>query len=137
MRHDPKYAQSHLAAVRQRMPPNSMANGGSMSGGGGGGSDSSEYKNYYYHHGNMHQHHGHAGDWSSSSHGYGYGGGHHRGINVMPGGMHYTGVDGGGRVSALSEFENQDTEKQWIWLEEVLSKSKANKETVSVFNVFF
>ncbi|XP_073840990.1 acid sphingomyelinase-like phosphodiesterase 3b [Musca autumnalis] len=131
MRHDPKYSQSHLAAVRQRMPSNSMINGAAVGGmGGGGGSDSSEYKNYYYHHGNMHQHHGHAGDWSSG-HGYGYGS-HHRGINVMPGGMHYNGMDVGGRVSALSEFENQDTEKQWIWLEEVLSKSKANKETVYI-----
>lgn len=132
MRHDPKYSQSHLAAVRQRMPSNS---GGSMGGGSGGmGSDSTEYKNYYYHHNNMHQHHGHDSDWSSSGHGYGYNS-HHRGINVMPGGMHYNmnGMDGGGRVSALSEYENQDTEKQWIWLEEVLSKSKANKETVSDF----
>ncbi|XP_075163064.1 cyclic GMP-AMP phosphodiesterase SMPDL3A [Haematobia irritans] len=131
MRHDPKYAQSHLAAVRQRMPPNSMMNGGIGMSGGSGPSDSSEYKNYYYHHGNVHQHHGHASDWSSG-HGYGYGGGHHRGINVMPNGMHYNGMEGGGRVSALSEFENQDTEKQWIWLEEVLSKSKANKETVYI-----
>ncbi|XP_058987813.1 uncharacterized protein LOC131806929 [Musca domestica] len=127
MRHDPKYSQSHLAAVRQRMPSNAAVGSG---GGGGGGSDSSEYKNYYYHHGNMHQHHGHAGDWTSG-HSYGYGS-HHRGINVMPGSMHYNGMETGGRVSALSEFENQDTEKQWIWLEEVLSKSKANKETVYI-----
>ncbi|KAM7358405.1 acid sphingomyelinase-like phosphodiesterase 3b isoform 2-T6 [Cochliomyia hominivorax] len=133
MRHDPKYSQSHLAAVRQRMPSNTMNNGGNGMGGGGMGSDSTEYKNYYYHHNNMHQHHGHASDWSSSGHGYGYNS-HHRGINVMPGGMHYNmnGMDGGGRVSALSEFENQDTEKQWIWLEDVLSKSKANKETVYI-----
>ncbi|KNC34276.1 hypothetical protein FF38_05942 [Lucilia cuprina] len=133
MRHDPKYSQSHLAAVRQRMPSNTMNGGGNMGGAGGMGSDSTEYKNYYYHHNNMHQHHGHASDWSSSGHGYGYNS-HHRGINVMPGGMHYNmnGLDGGGRVSALSEFENQDTEKQWIWLEDVLSKSKANKETVYI-----
>ncbi|XP_037948178.1 uncharacterized protein LOC119679742 [Teleopsis dalmanni] len=115
MRHDPKYSQSHLAAVRQRTPPNTMM----------GGPETPEYKNYYYHHGTLHQHHSHSGDWST---GYGYNA-HHRGISAIPGT-----IDGsnGGRVSALSEFENQDTEKQWIWLEDVLSKSKNNKELAIV-----
>lgn len=140
MRHDPKYAQSQLAAVRQRLPPNNVLNGGSTGGFGAGGSDSNEYKNYYYHHGNsVHSHRVHPGDWTLSHVGYGYGhgyggygytynNGHHRDLNLN-GGIG-SGFDGG-RVSALSEYENQDNEKQWLWLEDVLSKSKANKETVS------
>ncbi|XP_037901368.1 uncharacterized protein LOC119645303 [Glossina fuscipes] len=131
MRHDPKYSQSHLAAVRQRMP----TNGGPGVGGGAGAgaAESTEYKNYYYHHGNLHQHHGHASDWTSP-HSYGYNG-HHRGISVMPGGGISIGMGSivdGARVSALSEYENQDTEKQWLWLEDVLSKSKISKETVYI-----
>ncbi|XP_055846321.1 uncharacterized protein LOC129912198 isoform X2 [Episyrphus balteatus] len=128
MRHDPKYSQSHLAAVRQRQP-----NGGGSGGSSNGGSmDSTEYKNFYYHHGGVHQHHYH-GDGSS-----GYGTSHHHmsrdrvGSNSGIGAVGGMVVDGGGRVSALSEYENQDTEKQWIWLEDVLSKSKNNKETVYI-----
>lgn len=120
MRHDPKYSQSHLAAVRQRQPNNGVT---------GGGVDSMELKNFYYHHGGVHQHHNH-GEWSSGgigSNGYGYNS-HRRGSSSSgSGGIQ----DAGGRVSALSEFENQDTEKQWIWLEDVMSKSKNNGETVS------
>ncbi|XP_055910326.1 uncharacterized protein LOC129944716 [Eupeodes corollae] len=129
MRHDPKYSQSHLAAVRQRQP-NGGSNGGSNN---GGSMDSTEYKNFYYHHGGVHQHHYHS-DGSS-----GYGTSHHHmsrgsqgGSNSGIGAVGGMVVDGGGRVSALSEYENQDTEKQWIWLEDVLTKSKNNKETVYI-----
>ncbi|XP_036336299.1 sphingomyelinase phosphodiesterase D-like [Rhagoletis pomonella] len=119
MRHDHKSQPSHLAAVRQRTPN------------GAGGNGDSEYKTYYYHHGSIHQHHGHSSsDWMSHGGGYGgYGGGHHRGMNAIPA---LSVGDGGGRVSALSEYETQDAEKQWVWLEEVLIKSKDNKETVYI-----
>lgn len=151
MRHDPKYAQSQLAAVRQRLSPNNPLNIGSSMGQytGTGLVDSNESKNYYYHHGNsVHSHRIHSGDWSAShvGHGYGHGyngyghtynNGHHGDLNLNGGigtdnGAGYDAtVTGGGRVSALSEYENQDNEKQWLWLEDVLSNSKANKETVS------
>ncbi|XP_039963693.1 uncharacterized protein LOC120776780 [Bactrocera tryoni] len=119
MRHDHKSPPSHLAAVRQRTP---------MSGGSGG---DSEYKTYYYHHGSIHQHHGHSSsDWMSHGGGYGgYNGGHHRGMNAIPA---LSVGDGEGRVSALSEYETQDAEKQWLWLEEELIKSRINKETVYI-----
>uniref|UniRef100_W8BNI4 Acid sphingomyelinase-like phosphodiesterase 3b n=1 Tax=Ceratitis capitata TaxID=7213 RepID=W8BNI4_CERCA len=119
MRHDHKTAPSHLAAVRQRTPNGAASNG------------DSEYKTYYYHHGSIHQHHGHSqSDWMSHGGGYGgYGGGHHRGMNAIPA---LSVGDGEGRVSALSEYETQDAEKQWVWLEEMLFKSKNNKETVYI-----
>ncbi|XP_054734462.1 acid sphingomyelinase-like phosphodiesterase 3b [Anastrepha obliqua] len=119
MRYDHKSQPSHLAAVRQRTPNAANGNG------------DSEYKTYYYHHGSIHQHHGHSsGDWMSHGGNYGgYGVGHHRGMNAIPA---LSVGDGGGRVSALSEYETQDAEKQWIWLEEVLVKSKNNKETVYI-----
>ncbi|XP_067644628.1 uncharacterized protein [Eurosta solidaginis] len=119
MRHDHKSQPSHLAAVRQRTPNGAGSNG------------DSEYKTYYYHHGSIHQHHGHSpNDWMQHGGSYGgYGVGHHRGMNGIPA---LSVGDGGGRVSALSEYETQDAEKQWMWLEEVLFKSKNNKETVYI-----
>lgn len=108
-----------MAAVRQRTPIS-----------GGSGADS-EYKTYYYHHGSIHQHHGHSSsDWMSHGGGYGgYSGGHHRGMNAIPA---LSVGDGEGRVSALSEYETQDAEKQWVWLDDELIKSRNNKETVSL-----
>ncbi|XP_037906380.1 acid sphingomyelinase-like phosphodiesterase 3b isoform X3 [Hermetia illucens] len=106
MRHDPKYSHSQLAAVRQR--PNSMGIGGTS------GLDLPEYKHFYYHHGEGHHYQGDSNSY---------------GRVPIP---HHNNNGGGGQVSALSGYNNQDTEKQWRWFEEVLEKSKLNKETVYI-----
>lgn len=38
--------------------------------------------------------------------------------------------NGGAHVSALSGADSHESQRQWIWLEEVLVKSSLNKETV-------
>jgi hypothetical protein len=112
MRHDVKYTQSHLSAVKQR--PDGSTN----------------YNNYYYHHGSKHYPRDntdsrHMNGMSSSS----------SSSSAAASSMHtngnYNGHDGGGMVSALSGANSHESEKQWEWFEEMLAKSSRNKETVS------
>lgn len=42
------------------------------------------------------------------------------------------GSSSGGTVSALSGSDYHESQKQWDWLEEVLSKSSRNNETVRI-----
>lgn len=66
--------------------------------------------NYYYHHGNYYHN-------NNNNNGY------HATVNGMD-------RNGGAHVSALSGADSHESERQWIWLEEVLAKSSLNKETV-------
>lgn len=106
MRHDPKYSQSHLSAVRQKS---------------GHPDDRHTYSNTFYHHKQGYRKYdvdAAAEDtrrWS------------YRDRNSNNRG--HSSVDGG-TVSALSG-SSHEAEKQWEWLESVLDKSKRNKETVS------
>lgn len=78
--------------------------------------DSSEYNNYHY--SNHHSNH-YRGNSGNNINGY-----------YTSGGMAADNA-AGGMASALSGTEHHESEKQWTWLEEVLVKSKQNKETVS------
>jgi hypothetical protein len=111
MRHDAKYTQSQLSAVKQR--PDGSTN----------------YNNFYYHHGKHYQRDNdnrymnglsssHSSASSSSSH--------------LNNNNHVN--NDGGTVSALSGANSHESEKQWEWFEEVLAKSSRNKETVSVLS---
>lgn len=113
MRHDPKYSQSHLSAVRQKSGQHP--------------DDRHSYSNTFYHHKQGYRKYDidaaaedtrrwHYRDRNNNNN-------NNRG---------HSSVDGG-TVSALSG-SSHEAEKQWEWLESVLDKSKRNKETVS--NIF-
>ncbi|XP_055703393.1 acid sphingomyelinase-like phosphodiesterase 3b isoform X2 [Phlebotomus papatasi] len=70
--------------------------------------DSSEHTNYYYHHRNY---------YHGSNNGY---------YSAVPA------MDTGGQTRALSAAESHESQRQWEWLEAVLAKSQANKETVYI-----
>jgi hypothetical protein len=126
MRHDSKYSQSHLSAVRQR-PDGSIVMGQQYNKDyhrKHSHRDNEDYNNnnnyyrynkerYYGSHSNSDSQNGERGSSSSSSNSGSSG-------------------DNGGVVSALSV--THESEKQWEWLEEVLAKSHRNKETVSLWN---
>lgn len=116
MRMDPKYSQSHSAAVKMR-----PGSGGSYQ------DVPSEYK--YYHHGSNGRHHYHGDSYSNG----GYSSHHHMNGYHM-GGMVNGHINGAGeQVSALSGIDSSESENQWSWFERVLEKSRTNKETVSIF----
>lgn len=75
----------------------------------GGGVSAEAGSNYFYHHGNYYH--------NNNNNGY------HATV---------TGMDrnGGAHVSALSGADSHESQRQWVWLEEVLAKSSLNKETV-------
>lgn len=115
MRIDPKYSQSHSAAVKMRPGSGGIYQDLPL-----------EYK--YYHHGSngRHRYHGDSygnGGYSSHHHSNGY----HMGLGMVNG--HVNGM--GEQVSALSGIDSSESENQWNWFERVLEKSKNNKETVS------
>lgn len=118
MRMDPKYSQSHSAAVKMR--PGSVSGYPDLP---------SEYK--YYHHTSNGRHHYHGDSYPNG----GYNSHHH--MN----GYHMGMVNGhvnsmGEQVSALSGIDSSESENQWSWFEGVLEKSRKNKETVS-FRKYF
>lgn len=100
MRHSGHYAPGQSAAVRSR-----GSHGGNSAEVGGS-------SNYYHHHGNYYHN-------SNNNNNNGY----HASVNGMD-------RNGGGHVSALSGADSHESQRQWIWLEEVLAKSSLNKETV-------
>uniref|UniRef100_A0A336LRH4 CSON015030 protein n=1 Tax=Culicoides sonorensis TaxID=179676 RepID=A0A336LRH4_CULSO len=104
MRHDPKYSQSHLSAVRQKT---------------GHPDDRHSYSNTFYHHKQGYRKYDDDPNASEDTRRW-----HYRDRNRD----HR--VDGG-TVSALSG-SSHEAEKQWEWLESVLDKSKKNKETVYI-----
>lgn len=116
---DPKYSQSHSAAVKMRP------------GSGSGYQDLPlEYK--YYHHGSNGRHHYHGDSYSNGVYNS-----HHHMNGYHMGGMvngHVNGV--GEQVSALSGIDSSESENQWNWFEGVLEKSRKNKETVSIHFVY-
>lgn len=120
MRHDSKYSQSHLSAVRQR-PDGSIMTGQQQQYNMG-------YHRKHYHHENE--------DYNNNNNYNRYNKeryGSHSDTNFQNGervGSSNSG-DNGGVVSALSV--THESEKQWEWFEEVLAKSTRNKETVSEF----
>lgn len=103
MRHDIKYTQTHLAAVRQRPGLNI--------------GDSSEHSNHHYHYNNHYRSNG------INTNGY----------NSVSMAGENGGGGSGGTVSALSGGESHEAQKQWDWLENVLAKSYHSKETVSKY----
>lgn len=107
MRHDPKYSQSHLSAVRQKS---------------GHPDDRHSYSNTFYHHKQGYRKYDIDAAAEDTRRW------HYRDRNSNSRGGHSS-VDGG-TVSALSG-SSHEAEKQWEWLESVLDKSKRNKETVS------
>lgn len=124
MRHDSKYSQSHLSAVRQR-PDGSIMLGQQQQYNMG-------YHRKHYHHDNE--------DYNNNNNYNRYNKeryfGSHSDTNSQNGervsgggGSSSSSSDNGGVVSALSV--THESEKQWEWLEEVLAKSTRNKETVS------
>lgn len=78
--------------------------------------ESNEYNNnFHYRYNNQHHYYGHNGHNS-----------------------HHTLDGNGGTVSALSSGDSSEGERQWNWFEDVLGKSKQNKETVSsIFHISF
>lgn len=110
MRHDPKYSQSHLSAVRQKNL------------------DDRHYSSttfYHHKHGYQRPYDIDQGDVRRGS--YHHGGGTSGGN----GGGNVAHDGNGGTVSALAS-SSHEAEKQWEWLEMVLEKSKNNRETVSI-----
>lgn len=126
MRHDSKYSQSHLSAVRQR-PDGSIVLGQQYN---------KDYHRKHYHRDNE--------DYNNNNNYYRYNKeryyGSHSNSDSQQNGERGSssssssggGGDNGGVVSALSV--THESEKQWEWLEEVLAKSHRNKETVSSSN---
>lgn len=112
---DPKYSQSHSAAVKMRP------------GSGSGYQDLPlDYK--YYHRTSNGRHHYHGDSYSNG----GYNSHHHmNGYHMGTVNGHVNGM--GEQVSALSGIDSSESESQWSWFEGVLEKSRKNKETVSIF----
>lgn len=125
MRHDSKYSQSHLSAVRQR-PDGSIVLGQQYN------------KDYYRKH-----HHRDNEDYNNNNNYYrynkerynNYGSHSNSDLNFQNGergsssSSSSSSSDNGGVASALSV--THESERQWEWFEEVLAKSNRNKETVS------
>ena len=119
MRHDFKYSQSHLSAVRQRPD-------GSVQG--------QQQYNMGYHRKHYHEHNDEHNEHNNNNYNrYNkdrYYGSHSNSdearLNLQNGA-----TENGAIVSALSV--SHESEKQWEWFEEVLAKSHRNKETVSKY----
>lgn len=117
MRHDYKYSQSHLSAVRQRP-------------------DGSVLGQQQYNQGYHRKHYHHDDDEHNNKNNYNrynkdrYYGSHSNSdearLNLQNGA-----TENGAIVSALSV--SHESEKQWEWLEDTLAKSSRNKETVSKY----
>ncbi|KAL5291313.1 SMPDL3B family protein [Megaselia abdita] len=114
MRMDPKYSQSHSAAVKMR-----PGNGGSYQ------DPTGEHK--YYHRASSGRHHGYHDIYSNG----GYSSHHHmNGYHMGTVNGHVNGM--GEQVSALSGIDSSESENQWSWFEGVLEKSRKNKEFVYI-----
>ena len=133
MRHDSKYSQSHLSAVRQR-PDGSYVMGQQYN---------KEYHRKHYHRDNE--------DYNNNNNNYyrnnkerAHGSHSNSDLNFQNGervssSSGSSSSDNEGVVSALSV--THESEKQWSWFEGELAKSIKNKETVSyqifIFALFF
>lgn len=117
MRHDFKYSQSHLSAVRQRTD----------------GSGQQQYDMGYH---RKHYHHDDDDAMNTHNNNYNrynkdrYYGSHSNSDDSRANVQNGAATDSGGIVSALSV--SHESEKQWEWLEDMLAKSSKNKETVSI-----
>jgi hypothetical protein len=112
MRHDSKYSQSHLSAVRQR-PDGSITQQGQQQ------YNMGYHRKHYHHDNEEYNNNNNYNRYNKDRH---YGSYSNSDANLQNG-------ENGGVVSALSV--SHESEKQWEWLEEVLAKSNRNKETVS------
>lgn len=114
MRHDFKYSQSHLSAVRQRPD----------------GSVQQQYNMGYHRKHNNHHDEEHYNNYNSRYNKDRHYGPHSNSdearLNLQNGA-----TENGAIVSALSV--SHESEKQWEWLEDTLAKSNRNKETVSKY----
>lgn len=131
MRHDSKYSQSHLSAVRQR-PDGTVDRIG----------QSTHHQQHQYNNqgGYIHRKHNHHdNDEHDNNNNYKrynkdrYYGTHLNSdearLNLQNGASGAIVGENGAIVSALSV--SHESEKQWEWFENVLEKSARNKETVS------
>ena len=117
MRHDFKYSQSHLSAVRQR-PDGSVMGQQQYNMG---------YHRKHYHHDNdEHNNNNNYNRYNKDRYYGSHSNSDEARLNLQNGA-----TENGAIVSALSV--SHESEKQWEWLEDVLQKSKENRETVSKY----
>lgn len=117
MRHDFKYSQSHLSAVRQR-PDGSVMGQQQYNMG---------YHRKHYHHDNdEHNNNNNYNRYNKDRYYGSHSNSDEARLNLQNGA-----TENGAIVSALSV--SHESEKQWEWLEDVLAKSNKNKETVSKY----
>lgn len=113
MRHDFKYSQSHLSAVRQRPDGSVLGQTG--------------YHRKHYHHDNdEHNNNNNYNRYNKDRYYGSHSNSDEARLNLQNGAS-----ENGAIVSALSV--SHESEKQWEWLEDVLAKSNRNKETVSKY----
>lgn len=112
MRHDFKYSQSHLSAVRQRPDGSVQQNMG--------------YHRKHNHHDDEQHHNNYNSRYNKDRYYGSHSGSDEARLNLQNGA-----TDNGAIVSALSV--SHESEKQWEWLEDTLVKSNRNKETVSKY----
>lgn len=117
MRHDFKYSQSHLSAVRQR-PDGSVLSTEQQN-------NIAYHRKHYHHENDEHNTNNNYNRYNKDRYYGPYANNDDGKMNSQNGA-----VDDGGIVSALSV--SHESEKQWEWLEDVLAKSNRNKETVSI-----
>ncbi|CRL00115.1 CLUMA_CG013396, isoform A [Clunio marinus] len=116
MRHDFKYSQSHLSAVRQR-PDGSVLGQQQYNMG---------YHRKHYHHDNdEHNTNNNFNRYNKDRYYGSHSNSDEARLNLQNGAG-----ENGAIVSALSV--SHESEKQWEWLEDVLAKSNRNKETVYI-----
>lgn len=129
MRHDSKYSQSHLSAVRQR-PDGSIMMGQQQQYNMG-------YHRKHYHHDNEDYNNNNNYNRYNKERYYGSqsDSNFQNGERISGSSSGSSSGDNGAVVSALSV--THESEKQWEWLEEVLAKSTRNKETVSKFIIHY
>lgn len=116
MRHDFKYSQSHLSAVRQR-PDGSVLSTEQQN-------NIAYHRKHYHHENDEHNTNNNYNRYNKDRYYGPYATNDDGKMNSQNGA-----ADDGGIVSALSV--SHESEKQWEWLEDVLAKSNRNKETVS------
>jgi hypothetical protein len=115
MKHDFKYSQSHLSAVRQR-PDGSVLGQQQYNMG---------YHRKHYHHDNdEHNNNNNYNRYNKDRYYGSHSNSDEARLNFQNGA-----TENGERVSALSV--SHESEKQWEWFEDVLAKSSRNSETVS------
>lgn len=113
MRHDFKYSQSHLSAVRQRPDGQQEYNMG--------------YHRKHYH--QINEEHNNNNNYNRFNKDRIYGS--HSNSDEARLNLQNGASENGAIVSALSV--SHESEKQWEWLEDTLAKSNRNKETVSKY----